>query len=79
MSTPIQSLTAVKHGWGRDSYRWVSGLTKCERQAVKDGVLVWFAIKPWHYMQSGYKVVTYKRGRYDAREPNDREISQIGI
>jgi len=71
-----QSLTARKHGWGRDHYRWVSGLTAEEREAVKNGEMVWFKIDPWHYTQSGYKVVVYRRG-YDCREPSPIELQQI--
>lgn len=37
---PIISSTGVAHGWGSDPYKWVSGLTKEERRAVKDGKTV---------------------------------------
>jgi len=71
-----RSLTARKHGWGRDHYRWVSGLTAEEREAVKNGQLVCFKIPNRHPSQSGYKVVTYYDG-YDCREPSPVELQQI--
>ena len=75
--TLIQSVTAIKHGWGSAPYRSVSGLTKAERDAVKQKHLVWFRIEPWHYTQSGYKVVTYKQGYWNSREPRADELDAI--
>ena len=75
----IESKTAKKRGWGRMPYRHVSGLTAEERQAVKDGDVVWFSFEPWHHAQSGYKVCTYWAGgsRWDSREPTAAELAQI--
>jgi len=77
----IQSVTAIKKGWGSAPYRSVSGLTNTEKDAVKQGHLVWFRIEPWHYTQSGYKVVTYKQGfvrhYWDSREPRVDELDAI--
>ena len=75
----IESKTAKKRGWGRMPYRHVSGLTAEERQAVKDGHVVWFAFEPWHHMQSGFKVVTYWEGgpQFDSREPSAAELAEI--
>jgi len=56
----IESKTAEKIGWDRDSFRYVRNLTKDERKAVKDGHVVYFRFHPWHYSQSGFKVVTYR-------------------
>jgi hypothetical protein len=36
----IVSKTAVSHGYGRDPYKWVSGLTNDERAAVRNGETV---------------------------------------
>jgi hypothetical protein len=78
-STYIESTTAYKVGWGSSPWRRVSGLLPKERQAVRDGYVVWFGFTPWHYMQSGYKIVTYWAGgpRYDSREPTSRELLNI--
>ena len=75
--TYIESKTAQKKGWGRDLYRSVTRLTATERQAVKDGHIVWFSFSPWHYMQSGYKVVTYNAYGYDSREPTSYELKVL--
>jgi len=72
---------AVRHGWGSARYRWVSGLTKEEKEAVKNGDLVYFRITPWHYKQSGIKVIArrpYERTCYwDCREPSEEERKAI--
>jgi len=75
----IESTTAQKVGWGRMPHRSVTRLTPAERQAVRDGHVVWFSFEPWHYMQSGYKVVTYWAGgsRFDSREPTPDELERI--
>ena len=75
----IKSKTAWKQGWGSTPYRSVKDLTASERQAVKDGHIVWFSFTPWHYLQSGYKVVTYSvnRSRFDSREPTASELTMI--
>ena len=76
-STYIESLTAYKTGWGRAWWRRVYGLTPEERQAVRAGSIVWFAFTPWHYTQSGYKVVTVYGDRLDSREPTPAELVVI--
>ena len=75
----IESQTAQKNGWGSDSYRSVTRLTADERQAVQDGDIVWFSFTPWHYTQSGYKIVTFWAGgpKYDSREPTPDELRLI--
>ena len=75
----LESKTAKKRGWGRMPYRYVSGLIAEERQAVKDGHVVWFNFEPWHHAQSGYKVVTYWEGgpQFDSREPSAAELAEI--
>ena len=76
-STYIESLTAYKVGWGRSWWRRVSGLLPEERQAVRDGDIVWFAFRPWHYMQSGYKIITVYGDKFDGREPTTDELAVI--
>jgi hypothetical protein len=73
----IKSVTAVKHGFGSMPHRSVSGLTKSEREAVKNGETVYFAINKTHYMQSGYKIVTHSSYGWDSREPSEAELKQI--
>ncbi len=76
-STYIESKTAFKVGWGRSRWRRVGGLLPEERQAVRDGDIVWFAYTPWHYTQSGYKVVTVYGDRFDSREPTAAELRYL--
>ena len=73
----IESKSAVKHGHGSDKWRWVSGLTQHERDTVRCGGLVYFRVPKRHWKQSGYKVVVYRDGRWDAREPNETELQLI--
>lgn len=73
----IESITAKKVGWGTDRYRRVTGLTQTEREAVKEGDLVWFRITPQHYTQSGYKIVMYSSYGWDAREPSSGELALL--
>ena len=62
-TTPIISTTGQIHGRGQDKYRWVSGLTKDEREAVKSGKLVLiFDTNP--YSGCEYKKVIYYNGRF---------------
>ena len=77
MTNYHESTTVQKVGWGRAPYRRVKGLTSDERDAIERGVTVWFRFTPWHYMQSGYKVVTYHGGRYDSREPTPAELEVL--
>tara|TARA_Y100000310_G_C20573074_1_gene759035 strand:+ start:345 stop:632 length:288 start_codon:yes stop_codon:yes gene_type:complete len=76
-STYIESKTAYKTGWGKARWRRVSGLTPEERQAVRTGNTVWFAFRPWHYTQSGYKVITVYGDTFDSREPTPTELAAI--
>jgi hypothetical protein len=73
----IYSPTAEKVGWGSARYRRVTRLSPEERAAVRRGDLVWFAFEPWHYMQSGYKIVTLNGYGYDSREPTPKELNEI--
>ena len=73
----IESKTARKNGWGRARYRSVTNLTKAERFAVRAGILVWFRYQPWHYTQSGYKIVIENGDRFDSREPSSDQLASI--
>ena len=44
---------------------------------MRAGSVVWFAITPWHYTQSGYKVVTSYGNAFDSREPTSAELESI--
>ena len=74
----LESVTAYKTGWGSATYRWVGGLSREEKLAVLGGTAkVFFRFTPWHYTQSGIKIVTSSYGRYDSREPTDEELRII--
>ena len=76
-STYIESKTAYKIGWGSSWWRSVHGLLQSERQAVRKGHHVWFSFRPWHYTQSGYKMVTVYQNRFDSREPTQEELQAM--
>ena len=40
MENETISSTATAHGWGRDRWKWVSGLSTAERAAVRAGQTV---------------------------------------
>jgi hypothetical protein len=69
----IKSTTARKHGWGSMPHRSVSHLTSAERQAVRNGDIVYFRFTPWNPMQSGIKIVTVSPYGFDCREPSISE------
>jgi len=48
-------------------WKWVSGLTKSEREAVKNGETVLIYDGNEHPMCTEYKQVVYKNGRYTHR------------
>ena len=58
MTYPIFSPTGVPRGKGSDKYRYVSSLTKLEKQAVLNGKTVLVKC-PWtHHLSTPYKEVT---------------------
>ena len=78
----IQSKTAAKVGWGKSKFRSVSGLTRAEKTAVRDGKCVWFRIPSKHHTQSGYKVATHwitasGKSMYASREPTKEELEEF--
>ena len=73
----IESKTARKNGWGKSRWRSVTHLTSEERYAVRAGVVVWFRFVPWHYTQTGYKIVIQNGDRFDSREPNADQLAFI--
>jgi len=64
----IVSRTGEQHGWGSHPYKWVSGLTPQERQAVRAGrvVLITRGVRT-HGGNPNYRRVFYVRGRYIPR------------
>jgi len=60
----IISTTAVIHGRGRNRFKWVSGLTEQEREAVHRGELVLIRDHNTHHSTTEYKEVSYSYGRY---------------
>jgi hypothetical protein len=71
------SKTAVKHGGGSFPFRWVSGLTKTEREMVKKGKQVGFESPKHHYSQSGFKMVVNKGYGWQYREPTGEELKVL--
>lgn len=67
----IISKTGKQHGYGRDPYKWVSGLTKEEKEAVKAGkVVIITGCRPAHGTHgTTRRVVKYINGRYVPRVP----------
>jgi hypothetical protein len=73
----IVSETGVVHGHGTAPYKWVSGLSDSEMEAVKSGSALVFIrdnASAGHWTQSGYKVVHYGGGKYFHREPSAGQI-----
>ena len=71
----IHSTTATYKRSG--GYSRVVFLTKEERQAAKEGHVVWFTTgSRYGSVSSGYKVVKYYGG-YDAREPSEAQLKAI--
>lgn len=64
MSKIMLSVTGIINGRGSSKYRWVSGLTKAERDHVKSGGIVLIRDTCKHYMCTPFKRVTYFNGRY---------------
>jgi len=68
MGRVIISETGEIHGHGSQQFRWVSYLTREEREAVRCGGIV--LVRDDRYPGRGtteYKQVTYWRGRYGHR------------
>ena len=80
-SLVVESTTALQHGAGGDPFRWVSGLTPSEREAVRTGTAtVFFMTTEYsgHYSQSGFKVVKPPyNNTYGFREPTALEMDII--
>ena len=68
----IISTTATIKGRGQ-VYRWISGLTRGERNAVRQGETVLVPDSNTHYTCTPYKEVTYHSGRYSYRNYNQNE------
>lgn len=60
----IISTTAVIHGRGSSKFKWVSDLTKEERDAVHRGELVLVRDHNSHPSTTEYKQVSYNYGQY---------------
>jgi len=71
----IVSDTGVIHGVGTAPFKWVSGLSDSEREAVQRGDRV-FIRNPQasHWTQSGWKIVKYRSGKYFHREPSPADV-----
>ena len=70
-------------GAGIDYYKKVVNISEKDRQMIKDffglGYVFYTKIKPWHYRQSGYKVIIYNPDRYEFyhREPTAEQLAAI--
>ena len=63
----IISETGKINGRGSMPYKWVSGLTKSERDAVKNGKTVLIADDNDHPMCTPFKQVIFSHGRFSHR------------
>jgi hypothetical protein len=72
--------TGRQHGWGSDPYKWVSGLTKLERETVRNGgiVLITHGVSI-HGGNPPYRQVIYRDGRYLPRVPDQTTLDLIRI
>jgi hypothetical protein len=71
MSRIIVSGTAK--GFGSSKYRWVSGLSKEAKAALKDESALVICERPFNDKDGDWYVVTENRGRYGHRLPTDAE------
>ena len=72
-----RSVTAKIHGSGTMIFKWVSGLNYAERTLLKKGGFLFAKFKTDHYKQSGYKIISYKFGKYIHREPTLKQLRAI--
>ena len=77
MNKVIISHSGEIHGQGSDPFRWVSYLTKEERNAVKDGELVVVLGGSTHSGYPPYRKVVYEVRRYMHRVPSEYEQEKI--
>lgn len=75
MSKIIVSGTAK--GFGSSKYRYVSGLSKEAKAALKDKSALVICERPFNDKDGDWYVVTENRGRYGHRLPNEQEQRQI--
>jgi len=64
---PQISTTGEIKGRGSNKYKWVSGLTDPEREAVRRGDTVLVKDSSGHHMATAYKQVTHYKGKYGHR------------
>ena len=74
----LVSTTGVINGRGSARFKWVSYLTKEERDHVKNGGTVLIEdVGASHHTQCGWKQVIYYRGKYSHREATKEQIKSI--
>jgi hypothetical protein len=75
----VVSKTAVVHGAGSDTYKWVSQIEPDIRRRLRNGdnIVVVTQIASRHYTQSGWKQIYYKCGRYYHREPTTTILAML--
>lgn len=66
----VYSPTGESHGSGSDTYRWVSRLTKTERQLVHDGHIVVIDKFVSRRAPCPVQIITYHNGRYNHQVPD---------
>ena len=64
---PIISETGIINGRGKLTYKWVSSLTKDEREACRRGEIVLVKDNNTHHTTTDYKQVVYSYGKYKHR------------
>ena len=79
----IISQSGEGHGWGKAIWKWVSGLTKDEQQAVQDGQVVLITGCPKSGGGNGtgttLRRVIYVGGRYLHRVPTKEMLAEAEL
>lgn len=70
-------ISGTAKGFGSSRFRYVSGLSKEAKAALKDNSALVICPRPFNDKCGGWYVVTETQGRYDHRLPTDAERKQI--
>lgn len=70
-------VSGTAKGSGSDRWRWVSGLGRAAKAALKSKSALVICERPFNDHHGDWYVVTESRGRYDHRLPTDSEARLI--